>query len=64
MYGMVLLTPHSHAWLLQDSSRSDSMDGFCQLFGVPRWLRQATRLVNGLELATSGDVLLVKQVSC
>ncbi|KAF6259307.1 hypothetical protein COO60DRAFT_1514225 [Scenedesmus sp. NREL 46B-D3] len=47
---------------VKDVRRSDSMDGFCQLFGVPRWLRQATRLMAGLEISLSGDTLLVKQV--
>jgi hypothetical protein len=38
------------------------MDGFCQLFGVPRWLSKATRLMAGLEITLSGDMLVVKQV--
>eukprot|EP00882_Tetradesmus_deserticola_P015477 GHRQ01016492.1.p4 GENE.GHRQ01016492.1~~GHRQ01016492.1.p4 ORF type:complete len:135 (+),score=56.07 GHRQ01016492.1:302-706(+) len=38
------------------------MDGFCQLFGVPRWLRQATRLMVGLEITLRGDMLMVRQV--
>jgi hypothetical protein len=50
------------AGCLQDTKRSDPMDDFCQLFGVPRWLRQATRLMAGLEVALSGDMLVVKQV--
>jgi hypothetical protein len=50
------------AGCLQDAKRSDPMDGFCQLFGVPRWLRQATRLMAGLEVTLSGDMLVVKQV--
>lgn len=47
---------------IKDAKRSDPMDGFCQLFGVPRWLRQATRLMAGLEVTLSGDMLVVKQV--
>jgi hypothetical protein len=38
------------------------MDGFFQLFGVPRWLSKATRLMAGLEITLSGDMLFVKQV--
>lgn len=38
------------------------MDSFCELFGVPRWLRQATRLMYALELSIVDDALVVKQV--
>eukprot|EP00879_Flechtneria_rotunda_P016982 GHRR01017778.1.p1 GENE.GHRR01017778.1~~GHRR01017778.1.p1 ORF type:complete len:208 (+),score=48.85 GHRR01017778.1:202-825(+) len=47
---------------VKETSRSDSMDAFCQLFGVPRWLRQATRLMVGLEICMQDNALLVKQV--
>jgi hypothetical protein len=53
---------HAVVWCLQDAKRSDPMDGFCQLFGVPRWLSKATRLMAGLEITLSGDMLVVKQV--
>jgi hypothetical protein len=38
------------------------MDAFCQLFGVPRWLRQATRLITGLEVCLTRDALVVRQI--
>jgi hypothetical protein len=38
------------------------MDPFCELFGVPRWLRQATRLMGGLDVSMAGEDLLVRQV--
>jgi len=47
---------------MQVQARSDSMDAFCQLFGVPRWLRQATRLMTGVHISVSGDELVIKQV--
>jgi hypothetical protein len=53
---------HAIAGCLQDAKRSDPMDGFCQLFGVPRWLSKATRLMAGLEITLSGDMLVLKQV--
>lgn len=39
-------------------------DGFYELFSVPRWLRRATRLMYGMEIAISpdGQQLLVRQV--
>lgn len=38
------------------------MDSFCELFGVPRWLRQATRLMTGMQISITDDTLVVKQV--
>ena len=44
-------------------ARSDSMDKFCELFGVPKWLRQATRLMTGMQISIADDnTLVVKQV--
>lgn len=42
--------------------QSGSMDSFCELFGVPRWLRQATRLMTGMQISITHDTLVVKQV--
>lgn len=47
---------------VKDTKCSDSMDEFCDLFGVPRFMRQATRLMGGLELVVKEDSLMVKQV--
>jgi hypothetical protein len=47
---------------VQVGPRSDSMDKFCELFGVPKWLRQATRLMTGMHISVAGDTLVVKQV--
>lgn len=47
---------------MQVGPRSDSMDKFCELFGVPKWLRQATRLMSGMHISVAGDTLVVKQV--
>lgn len=47
---------------VQVGPRSDSMDKFCELFGVPKWLRQATRLMTRTHIAIAGDTLVVKQV--
>jgi len=49
--------------LLQDERQSEPMDDFCRLFGVPRWLQQATRLMNGLEISVAADQLQIKQVN-
>lgn len=47
---------------IKDTGSSDSMDSFCDLFGVPRFLRRATRLMTGLELRIAADSLMVTQV--
>lgn len=47
---------------LQVGARSDSLDSFCELFGVPKWLRQATRLMTGMQISITDDTLIVKQV--
>eukprot|EP00878_Enallax_costatus_P008848 GHUV01009249.1.p1 GENE.GHUV01009249.1~~GHUV01009249.1.p1 ORF type:complete len:260 (+),score=59.77 GHUV01009249.1:405-1184(+) len=47
---------------VKDIGSSEPMDSFCDMFGVPRFLRQATRLMSGLEVTILGDALLVKQV--
>lgn len=47
---------------VKDGRHSEPMDGFCDLFGVPKFLRQATRLMGGLELQIREDSLMVKQV--
>ncbi|KAF8072801.1 Oscp1 [Scenedesmus sp. PABB004] len=46
----------------KDGAASEGMEPFCELFGVPRWLRSATRLMAGLHISVEGDVLLVRQV--
>ena len=51
------------ALMVQVGARSDSMDTFCELFGVPKWLRQATRLMTGMQISIADDnILVVKQV--
>lgn len=47
---------------VQVGARSDPMDKFCELFGVPKWLRQATRLMTGMHIYIVDDTLVVKQV--
>jgi hypothetical protein len=47
---------------LQVGAHSDSMDKFCELFGVPKWLRKATRLMTGMQISIADDTLVVKQV--
>lgn len=48
--------------LSQVPGQSESMDGFCELFGVPKWLRRAARLMVGLDIYLVGNSLAVKQV--
>lgn len=57
MFGLAVIT-----WL-QDACQSEPMDDFCQLFGVPRWLQHATRLMSGLEISVVAGELQIKQVS-
>eukprot|EP00775_Hariotina_reticulata_P005652 gene5652-5891_t len=46
----------------KDACQSEPMDDFCQLFGVPRFLQHATRLMSGLEISVVAGELQIKQV--